>query len=114
MPLSTKDCIAYITDWVSRNPDALIKDDYALELKTSGQSPWISDGTKAKDWRRRAKRKVGGRIYRAFDLECTIYKSTESVVLLVEENDKITHIDSGVREYLEAKYPIGEIKYSFS
>lgn len=101
--LSTKDCLAYLTDWVKKNPNALKKDSYALSLVAGGKHPWVSDGTKPKDWKRVGKRKVGDEIVRLFMPSVTIY-ATDNIVAVIEKDGKPVRLEHGTPEAIYQRY----------
>jgi hypothetical protein len=106
MKLSTKDCTTYIGNWVLLNTNSLPIDDYAKKLKDGGDHPWISDGTKYKDWKRRGKKNlVNGDVLRVFDCDCSIFIS-DCYILVKESDGKIVHIEQDTAENLSSKYDI--------
>jgi len=114
MKLSSKDCVTYIADWIKANPGVLPDDDEGAgrlrQERLSRPDIWPkehlrSHGENPKDWKRRAKKTVGSKIIRAYTSEQTTL-SCLLVVVLTEEDGKITNLEYGFSEQFEPKYGI--------
>ena len=112
MKLTTKDHTIFIANWVASNSAILPINAWALGLKTSGKSPWISDGTAPSNWKREAKKiQSNGEIIRAFRGECDIFEA--GLILITHEiNGAITDIEPFIRSRLLPGYdPAFTTKY---
>lgn len=100
MKLTTKDHTVAIANWIASNSALLPINAWSLGLKTSGQSPWISDGTNPSNWKREAKKiQTNGEIIRAFRGECDIFEA--GLILITHElNGIITGIEPAIRSSL--------------
>ena len=113
MKLTTKDHTAAIANWIASNSALLPINAWSLGLKTSGKSPWISDGTNPSNWKREAKKvQPNGEIIRAFRGECDIFEV--SLTLITHEvNGIIIDIEPAIRSrLLPGSDPAFTTKYS--
>ena len=101
MPLTSKQCIDRVCQYVRDHMDELPKDPFAMEYYIDGKRPWITDGTKPKGWRRAAKKKIGNRILRVFREECTII---DCEILVWEEEGQIVDVEHKSYDYVMDEY----------
>ena len=107
MKLKSRDHKEHIAQWASDHADEIPRNPDNVAMVATGNYPWISDGTKHKDWKRVLRVTIKGQIHRVFEPECTTIarawdkkiREHSFRVMTTEENGQIIRVLPGITRW---------------